>query len=565
MGMYHGMDLSAFKKVKSDDKTTTLRHAKGHEIRIAHKSLTPKLKGMLDGLQMFAEKGDVEDPSAMDPDSPAQADDDPDDTPVAAPDDAPTAASSPQDNQPPVGNMVMDNAPPNPPPQAPNAVDQIPSDEDKGGNTVTTMAPARMPNPQETAAQKDDIVKGNVAPQTLQGLYNSKDTTGKIGMIIGTLLGGIGSGLTKQPNALLGMLNDQINRDLQAQTTSSTNAQNWYKINQQNELNQASIGQTKEHTKALVINNASNQMGYDALRIGMEQAGRLPPAYQPGGVNLIKGTLEPWADNRAANGDANTANSVAQMYPPKYENGVDRNRVEGAAMMAGVKFPGAPEGQTLRDQAGTVQYVRSVQDEAHSAFDNLNTMTASQLGDLAGAPVGAVTHMLSSISALAPVAGGLAAAANSLTGTDKTTYNQLNQKRNALLAPVAAKIGPMVSGSVQPEANQSLIDAKFPTIYDLAAPDINDLRKQKLQNLDEGLRDYENRAASTLKSFAPDSVEPFKMAKYKPIDTSIMGIGGSNANKPSAEEPTDTAGDTAPAGLTEGMTPAQLQNKMRGK
>lgn len=44
------LDLSKFKRVSSDGETTTLRHDHGHEVRIAHNALSPKLRGNLAAL-----------------------------------------------------------------------------------------------------------------------------------------------------------------------------------------------------------------------------------------------------------------------------------------------------------------------------------------------------------------------------------------------------------------------------------------------------------------------------------------------------------------------------------
>jgi len=48
-----GLDLSKLKKVSSDKGSTTFKHADGHEIKIAHKGLSPKLKGDLFKLPHF--------------------------------------------------------------------------------------------------------------------------------------------------------------------------------------------------------------------------------------------------------------------------------------------------------------------------------------------------------------------------------------------------------------------------------------------------------------------------------------------------------------------------------
>lgn len=49
-------DPKMYKHVKSDDKKTTLRHKKGHEITIAHNVLEPKHKAMLDALSKISDE-----------------------------------------------------------------------------------------------------------------------------------------------------------------------------------------------------------------------------------------------------------------------------------------------------------------------------------------------------------------------------------------------------------------------------------------------------------------------------------------------------------------------------
>lgn len=55
-----GLDLRKFKKVSSDQHTTTLQHPDGHKISIAHRGLKGELKKQLDALPAMAEGGMVE-------------------------------------------------------------------------------------------------------------------------------------------------------------------------------------------------------------------------------------------------------------------------------------------------------------------------------------------------------------------------------------------------------------------------------------------------------------------------------------------------------------------------
>lgn len=59
------LDLSKFRKVKSDQHSSTLQHPDGHEIKISHKMLSPAMKSGLDkipmtGPKLMADGGDVE-------------------------------------------------------------------------------------------------------------------------------------------------------------------------------------------------------------------------------------------------------------------------------------------------------------------------------------------------------------------------------------------------------------------------------------------------------------------------------------------------------------------------
>lgn len=61
------LDLSKFKKVKSDDKSSTLKHPDGHEIKVAHAGLNHKMKKDLREMPtMMADGGEVADEPQMD-------------------------------------------------------------------------------------------------------------------------------------------------------------------------------------------------------------------------------------------------------------------------------------------------------------------------------------------------------------------------------------------------------------------------------------------------------------------------------------------------------------------
>jgi hypothetical protein len=85
---------------------------------------------------------------------------------------------------------------------------------------------------------KQDLDNGWITPKTYADIM-PQGTLGKIGTIFGMMLGGMGSGLTHQPNAFLQMMNNTIQNDLNAQEASATNRQTLKRIAQQGILNDA--------------------------------------------------------------------------------------------------------------------------------------------------------------------------------------------------------------------------------------------------------------------------------------------------------------------------------------
>src|ERR1019366_3631511 len=89
----------------------------------------------------------------------------------------------------------------------------------------------------EDAAAQHDLHNGHVDRETYHDLFAKRDTLGKISMLFGLAMGGIGSADTKMPNAYLAAMDKQIQGDQDAMATSKGNAQNYLKIHQQSALN----------------------------------------------------------------------------------------------------------------------------------------------------------------------------------------------------------------------------------------------------------------------------------------------------------------------------------------
>lgn len=127
--------------------------------------------------------------------------------------------------------------------------------------SAPSVAPALQQHlTDERAKFAEDLVNGHITPKTYADLFASKNTLGKVGTIFGLLLGGMGSGITKQPNAALAAMDQIISNDLKAQTQSKANAQNFLRIYQQGALNQANIANVGSQTQGRNIQNENDQL-----------------------------------------------------------------------------------------------------------------------------------------------------------------------------------------------------------------------------------------------------------------------------------------------------------------
>lgn len=345
------MNLSKFKKIASDKKTTTLEHPSGHQIKIAHSALKPEIRETLNNLPMHKASGGMVKKYANGADP--VSDDDQNSSSMPAADSFPTEQPKPVQE-----NNTLDNAlrfaqthgfndsvdalldwartdkkeepvatqGPTGPAQTSNAqmaapapqVDaqrtpaqdqqEIPSDQvaqsqpaqppmsgvDKTEDSQSVGAPQQAAPPsdyqksyqdyvqahqkefaEQDAAFAQDLQNGHITPKTYHDLFASKSTLGKIGMIFGMLASGAGSGLAHQPNAMLGMMNNEIQNDLESQKQSKSNAQNLIKLNQMHQLNQAQVGLTgsqaklanaEANTKAAALSNMqANRIALDKI------------------------------------------------------------------------------------------------------------------------------------------------------------------------------------------------------------------------------------------------------------------------------------------------------------
>ncbi len=238
------MNLKGFKKIQEDEDRATLQNQRGHSITLAKKQLSKNHVSALEKLPLYkADGGGVEGALANNDAALEQID---------------QSEQQPQEQVAPATPQAIKT----PAPMAPKPVAQ-PQPMQPEQVAMAHKAEAD----QEAANHWQDLLQGHIKPETYHSLFAKKSTPGKIGTLFGLLISGAGSGLTHQPNAVLDMMNKEIDRDLEAQKSASAGAQNYYRLNQQNELNKANLGKITAETAGLnkdvefkAQNNAKNGM-----------------------------------------------------------------------------------------------------------------------------------------------------------------------------------------------------------------------------------------------------------------------------------------------------------------
>lgn len=159
-----------------------------------------------------------------------------------------------KDAAPPVQEPVLlaqaePQAPPVVAPEVAQPVQQQPTEQ--APEAVAPPAPPRVSDElkNEDLAIQQDIDAGHIQPKTYADIFENKSTLGKISTIFGLILSGAGSGLTKQPNALLAMMDKEIQNDLEAQKQNAANKQSKSRLIMDRQMHIAKIEQMKKEGK----------------------------------------------------------------------------------------------------------------------------------------------------------------------------------------------------------------------------------------------------------------------------------------------------------------------------
>lgn len=174
----------------------------------------------------------------------------------------------------------------------------------------------------------NDLATKAIVPKTYNDLFNDKSTVGKASTLFGLILGGAGSGLTGQPNAVLQMMNKLIDNDLEAQKASKANANTWlstayaHEVQQsQAALERARLTQIPLSTKQLELQNkgleqdnflkaqnaAKNGMMISMLQNYQDQADNAAPSIKPIALDKINNVIKPAVIQQVGQNNAQTA------------------------------------------------------------------------------------------------------------------------------------------------------------------------------------------------------------------------------------------------------------------
>jgi hypothetical protein len=161
----------------------------------------------------------------------------------------------------------------------------------------------------------NDLYQGKITPETYKSLYAKKDTLGKIGTIFGILVGGMGSGLTGQPNAAFDMMDKTIQRDLDAQKTSAVNAQNFLRLNQEQQRQRANIDNLDAETNTKAFANSQNQIYQASAHSLIDRYSKMSPQQQAAAAPAI-GMLMKQMSAKVSNLNDLAGAAIATMNPP---------------------------------------------------------------------------------------------------------------------------------------------------------------------------------------------------------------------------------------------------------
>ncbi len=388
-------------------------------------------------------------------------------------------------------------AAPAPQPVAPNApIDVI--------GKRPPVTPEELDGQDALVAQ--DMARGHIKPETMQSLYGKQDTLGKIGTLFGLLVSGAGAGLTHQPNAVLEMMQKQIDNDLEAQKNSNANAQNWLRLSQAAALQRVQIPQVKAQTQGTKAETGLTQAKTGAIpaeiaktkaatAVDMAQANVLGTAAAKNGMinNMISGFVD--QTNKMPPGpmkDTATGKLQSEIIPAA-EALKKKNNADAAAKVGLIN--------TVAPQENGKQYDLGVNDKEMMKQIQLGKAADSHAGLSMGIPPSQEAQALKDATLVKQNRATHDAWVKGVEQLDKAFRAGIlnKQSREAVIQSVATQMAKL-RGIQTNDQMKKEVDSMFP-----AWEDYGSARKNKI---DYTQHQFETNEAGTF-NMRPELKEPF--------------------------------------------------------
>lgn len=392
-------DIRKFKKISSDQHSTVLESDKGHKITVAHKALEPELRKHLSKMPIHMKEGGLveedflsvkpmtanasvmpseeEEIVAMSkaaPEMPSQ--------PMGMDAQAPLEMPKGSTPENPLPSSAIENvnttqiADPNKPAQDPLGYSQYEQNLMKGygeqqqGLQMESQAKQFQAKEEQAALQKhqdvmlelksnydkkfqtleqnrqqlmNDIQSSKIDPNRL---YSNMSTGQKFELGIGLILGGMGAGLTGGENPVLKSLQNQIDRDVDAQRSELGKKQNLLSANMQEFGN---LKDAMEMTKSQQLDVLSSKMKMAAAK-AMNPMAKAQMLQEAGKLDQQSaGILQQLAQKRTMNEFLQNANkdpskipaaiNIARITAPEMAKSLEERYVPAVNAVASIPVP----------------------------------------------------------------------------------------------------------------------------------------------------------------------------------------------------------------------------------
>ena len=187
------------------------------------------------------------------------------------------SATTPTEESPPIeDDSAIETSPTVSEPETPDVVSSTPHPTNQIDPYQKVSSRTQNGLLQEAQLFKNDLFSGKIKPESYEDTLG-KSSIGKIGTLFGLLLSGAGSGLAHQPNMVMEMMNNEIERNMKAQQETASNQNNFFNMANQTAQTMASTGQINASTKATIWALAKSMARWGYLNSLSQNILKMPP------------------------------------------------------------------------------------------------------------------------------------------------------------------------------------------------------------------------------------------------------------------------------------------------